>query len=138
MYAQTVNHSDSPCKPQSLQGFHRGFQKGFHFQNESCDCIKYLNLGEFLITIMSSLSQEESRSISENVRRGIKKRMSDGKYSVTYSHFIGFDRGADGKMVINENEANIVRFIFRSPPGLFRHDDNKQADGAWRSCTLWR
>ena len=70
--------------------------------------------GEFLITIMSSLSQEESRSISENVRWGIKKRMSDGKYSVTYSHFIGYDRGADGKMVINENEANIVRFIFRS------------------------
>ena len=31
---------------QSLRGFHRGFQKGFHFQNESCDCIKYLNLGD--------------------------------------------------------------------------------------------
>ena len=70
--------------------------------------------GEFLITIMSSLSQEESRSISENVRWGIKKRMADGKYSVTYSHFIGYDRGEDGKMVVNENEANIVRFIFRS------------------------
>ena len=63
---------------------------------------------------MSSLSQEESRSISENVRCGIKKRMADGKYSVTYSHFIGYDRGPDGGMVINENEANIVRFIFRS------------------------
>ena len=70
--------------------------------------------GEFLITIMSSLSQEESRSISENVRWGLKKRMADGKYSVTYSHFIGYDRGEDGKMVVNENEANIVRFIFRS------------------------
>jgi hypothetical protein len=33
---------------QSLRGFHRGFQKGFHFQNESCDCIKYLNLGDEL------------------------------------------------------------------------------------------
>ena len=32
--------------PLSLRGFHRGFQKGFHFQNESCDCIKYLNLGD--------------------------------------------------------------------------------------------
>ena len=40
--------------------------------------------------------------------------MADGKYSVTYSHFIGYDRGENGKMVINENEANIVRFIFRS------------------------
>ena len=69
--------------------------------------------GDFLITIMSSLSQEESRSISENVRWGLKKRMSDGKYSVTYSRFIGYDRGKDGKMVINENEANIVRFMYR-------------------------
>ena len=69
--------------------------------------------GEFLITIMSSLSQEESRSISENVRWGIKRRMADGKYSVTYSHFIGYDRGEDGKMVVNENEANIVRFMYR-------------------------
>ena len=85
---------------------------GVDFQKENIFTLD--SKGEFLITIMSSLSQEESRSISENVRWGIKKRMSDGKYSVTYSHFIGYDRGADGKMVINENEANIVRFIFRS------------------------
>ena len=31
--------------------------------------------GEFLITVMSSLSQEESRSISENVRWGMRKKM---------------------------------------------------------------
>jgi hypothetical protein len=37
------------------RGFHRGFQKGFQIQNESCDCIKYLNLGEFLITVMSNI-----------------------------------------------------------------------------------
>lgn len=70
--------------------------------------------GEFLITVMSSLSQEESRSISENVRWGMKKRMADGKYSVTYSHFIGYDKGPDGGFIINENEACIVRFIFRA------------------------
>ena len=34
--------------PQSLRGFHRGVQKGFQIQNESCDCIKYLNLGDEL------------------------------------------------------------------------------------------
>ena len=87
-------------QPLSLRGFHRGFQKGFHFQNESCDCIKYLNLGEFLITVMSSLSQEESRSISENGRWGMRKKMQDGKYSVVYSHFLGYDRGPDGGMVM--------------------------------------
>ena len=81
-------HGHSRATPIVIsRGFHRGFQKGFQIPNESCDCIKYLNLGEFLITIMSSLSQEESRSISENVRWGIKKRMADGKYSVTYVVF---------------------------------------------------
>ena len=90
----------------------KGLGIGVDFEKENIFTLD--SKGEFLITIMSSLSQEESRSISENVRWGIKKRMSDGKYSVTYSHFIGYDRGADGKMVINENEANIVRFIFRS------------------------
>ena len=49
MYAQTARSPRfSYCSPQSLRGFHRGVQKGFHFQNESCDCIKYLNLGDEL------------------------------------------------------------------------------------------
>ena len=63
---------------------------------------------------MSSLSQEASRSISENVRWGLRKKMQDGKYSVVYSHFLGYDRGPDGGMVINHNEAKVVRFIYRS------------------------
>ena len=35
--------------------------------------------GELLITIMSSLAQEESRSISENCTWGQRKRFADGK-----------------------------------------------------------
>lgn len=35
--------------------------------------------GELLLTIMSSLAQEESRSISENVKWGHRKRFADGK-----------------------------------------------------------
>lgn len=38
--------------------------------------------GELLITIMSSLAQEESRSISENVTWGQRKRFADGKVSM--------------------------------------------------------
>ena len=38
--------------------------------------------GELLITIMSSLAQEESRSISENTTWGQRKRFADGKVSV--------------------------------------------------------
>lgn len=40
--------------------------------------------GELLITIMSSLAQEESRSISENVTWGQRKRFADGKVSMPY------------------------------------------------------
>ena len=43
--------------------------------------------GELLITIMSSLAQEESRSISENVTWGQRKRFADGKVNLPYKHF---------------------------------------------------
>jgi len=69
--------------------------------------------GEFLITLMSSLSQEESRSISENVRWGLHKKAADGKYSVAYSHFLGYDRGADGHFIVNPEQAVVVKHIFR-------------------------
>lgn len=69
--------------------------------------------GELLITIMSSLAQEESRSISENVTWGQRKRFADGKVSFAYSHVLGFDRGADGQIVVNKEQAETVRLIFR-------------------------
>ena len=68
--------------------------------------------GELLITIMSSLAQEESRSISEIVRWGLRKKYSDGKYSVNYPHFLGFDKGPEGKLVVNPEQAAIVRRIY--------------------------
>ena len=71
--------------------------------------------GEILLTILSSLSQEESRSISENVTWGIRKKMADGKFTVGYSRFLGYDKGEDGNLAINEEQAKTVRLIF----GLF-------------------
>ena len=68
--------------------------------------------GELLLTIMSSLAQEESRSISENVRWGQRKKFSDGKYSLNYKHFLGYDKGEDGRLVVNQEQAKIVRRIF--------------------------
>lgn len=68
--------------------------------------------GELLITIMSSLAQEESRSISENVTWGHRKRMADGKVAVAYSRFLGYDKGEDGTLVINPEEAKIIRLIY--------------------------
>ena len=56
--------------------------------------------GELLLTIMCSLAQEESRSISENVTWGQRKR------------FLGYRKGPDDIPVIVEDEAKIVRRIF--------------------------
>ena len=68
--------------------------------------------GELLITIMSSLAQEEARSISENVTWGHRKRFADGKVTVPFSRFLGYDRGEDGNLVINEEQAKLVRYIY--------------------------
>ena len=65
--------------------------------------------GELLITIMSSLAQEESRSISENTTWGKRKQFAEGKTSVGYSAFLGYDK--DFK--INEEQAKIVRLIYK-------------------------
>ena len=69
--------------------------------------------GELLLTIMSSIAQEESRNISENVTWGIRKRFADGKVSMPYKRFMGYRRGEKGIPEIVEAEAKIVRGIFR-------------------------
>ena len=82
--------------------------------------------GELVITIMSSLAQEESRSLSENVTWGQRKSFSDGKVKMNYKRFLGYEKGKDGKPVINETEAKIVRLIYRlymdgkTPSGICR------------------
>ena len=69
--------------------------------------------GELLITIMSSLAQEESRSISENVTWGQRKRFSDGKVQMPYKRFLGYEKGENGRPAIVEHEAAVVRLIYR-------------------------
>ena len=71
--------------------------------------------GELMITIMSSLAQEESRSISENTTWGKRKQFADGKGSVAYSWFLGYDK--DFK--INEEQAATVRLIYRLFPQYY-------------------
>lgn len=68
--------------------------------------------GELLITIMSSLAQEESRSISENVTWGQRKSFSDGKVKLPYKRFLGYRKGADGTPEIVPEEAEIILRIY--------------------------
>ena len=86
--------------------------------------------GEFLITIMSSLAQEKSRSISENITWGQRKSFSDGKVHLPYKRFLGYKKGEDGRPAVVEDEAAIVRLIYRlfldgkTPVGICRYLEN--------------
>jgi len=60
-------------------------------------------------------NKEESRSISENCTWGQRKRFADGKVTVPFKRFLGYDRGEDGNLVVNEEQAAVVRRIY----GLF-------------------
>ncbi|MEI7539427.1 MAG: recombinase family protein [Candidatus Saccharibacteria bacterium] len=82
-----------------------------HFEKENIYTLD--TKGEVLITIMSSLAQEESRSISENVTWGKKKSMADGKIALPYKNFLGYKKGQDGLPQIVEAEADIVWQIYR-------------------------
>ena len=88
----------------------KAFGIGVMFEKENIWTLD--SKGEFLLTLMASLAQEESRSISENIRWGHRKRMEDGKYSVAFGRFLGYDQGKDGEFVLNEEEAVYVRRIF--------------------------
>lgn len=57
--------------------------------------------------------QEESRSISENVTWGQRKRFADGKVSLPYGQFLGYTKGEDGLPKIVESEAKTVRLIYK-------------------------
>ena len=69
--------------------------------------------GEFIITLLSSVAQEESRAISENVTWGKRKSFQDGNVSLAYKHFLGYEKGANGRPQIVEEEAVIVRLIYK-------------------------
>lgn len=68
---------------------------------------------ELLLTILSSIAQEESRNISENTKWGIRKAFQDGKTYVPYKHFLGYDKGGKCVLTVNLKEAKIVKYIYR-------------------------
>ena len=104
------------------------------FARNTLDCLKYVRLlkekgvavyfekenidtmdskGEVLLTILSSLAQDESRNISENSRWGIVRRFQQGKVRVNHKRFLGYDKDKNGELIINEKQAEIVRRIYK-------------------------
>lgn len=66
---------------------------------------------ELLMTVLSSIAQEESISTSKNNRWAIQKRFMKGEWKPSYLPY-GYMKGKDGGIVINEEEAAIVRRIY--------------------------
>ena len=104
------------------------------FARNTLDCLKYIRQlkekniavffekeaintldakGEVLLTIMASLAQQESQSLSQNVRLGLQYRYQQGKVQVCANRFLGYDKDEDGNLVINPTEAEVVKRIFR-------------------------
>ena len=104
------------------------------FARNTLDCLKYIRQlkdknipvffekeaintldakGEVLLTIMASLAQQESQSLSQNVRLGLQYRYQQGKVQVCANRFLGYDKDEDGNLVINPEEAEVVKRIYR-------------------------
>ena len=69
---------------------------------------------DMVLSLMASIAQEESRSISANIRWAIKNRMKSGTQKIPTSGLLGYDKDEDGNMVIVAQEAEIVRTIYKS------------------------
>lgn len=86
---------------------------GVYFEKENINTLDAT--GEILITILSSLAQEESRNLSENIKWGIVRKFERGIVMVNHNKFMGYTKDAQGNLVVVPEEAEIVRLIF----GLF-------------------
>ena len=87
-------------------------EKGIEVYFEKENIYTLDSKGELLITIMSSIAQEESRSISENILWSVNNNAKKGTVHVPFGEFVGFDRGEEGKLVVNHLEAALIRRIY--------------------------
>lgn len=69
--------------------------------------------GEVLLTIMASLAQQESQSLSQNVKLGFQFRYQNGEMTINHNRFMGYTKDEDGNLVVDEVEAVVVRRIYR-------------------------
>ena len=62
---------------------------------------------------MASLAQQESQSLSQNVKLGLQYRYQQGKVQVNHNHFLGYTKDADGNLIIDPVQAETVKRIYR-------------------------
>ena len=104
------------------------------FARNTLDCLKYIrqlkdkniavffekeninsmdSKGEVMLTIMASLAQQESQSLSQNVKLGLQYRYQQGEIQVNCKWFLGYTKDENKKLVIVPEEAEIVKRIYR-------------------------
>lgn len=69
--------------------------------------------GEILLTIMASLAQQESELLSKNVKMVLRFRYQNGEVQINHNWFLGYTKDENGHLIIDEEQAVVVRRIFR-------------------------
>ena len=80
-----------------------------YFEKENINTSKMQS--ELLLTILSSIAESESKSISKNEKWSIQKRFENGEFVIGYPPY-GY-KNVNGKMEIVPEEAETVRWMFR-------------------------
>ena len=88
----------------------RGFECQVYFEKENI----YSNDSkvDFMLTIFSSMAQEESRNISENIKWGFRKRFKEGIVHINTKRFLGYDKDSEGKIIINDENQKIIKITY--------------------------
>ena len=114
---------------------------GILFEKENIDTLDAK--GEVLLTILSSLAQDESRNISENCTWGIRKRFEVGQHKMSTKRFLGYDRDESGKLVVNQKQAKIVErlyfeFLSGKTPDYIKRIFESEGVENWDGNTKWQ
>ncbi len=109
---------------------------GVWFEREKIDSLS--GDGELMLSLLASFAQEESRSLSENIKWGIRERYQSGDIRVKNKRVLGY-RCVGEKYEILPGEAEIVRRIFArflsgAPVGEIRRELNEAGAVTWRGC----
>ena len=108
---------------------------GIYFDKENINSLD--DDAELVFTIVAALAQEESHNISENCAFGIRENFRRGIPQMHPELLLGYDRGPDRTLVINEEQAAIVRRVYHEfENGLYEWSiaDKLNAEGV---CGLW-
>lgn len=84
---------------------------GVIFEEEMVNTLK--SEGELLLTVLAAVAEEERMSVRGNVRWAMENKCKRGEVMVDANRLLGYDKDAQGNLVINEGQAAIVRQIYR-------------------------